>query len=70
MCEHLGFSDVIGKRVEGDSDSAITEHIYFAIIHLVLTILPYQPFNKDHSNLNKNRYLWKFLIIEEHNFIT
>ena len=29
MCEHLGFSDVIGKRVEGDSDSAITEHHLF-----------------------------------------
>ena len=29
MCEHLGISALTGKRVKGDDDSAITEHLLF-----------------------------------------
>ena len=29
MCEHLGISALIGKRVKGDDDSAIKEHLLF-----------------------------------------
>ena len=29
MCEHLGISALTGKRVEGDVDSAIKEHLSF-----------------------------------------
>ena len=29
MCEHLGISAVTGKRVKGDDDSAIKEHLLF-----------------------------------------
>ena len=29
MCEHLGISALTGKRVKGDDDSAIKEHLIF-----------------------------------------
>ena len=29
MCEHLGISALIGKRVKSDDDSAINEHLLF-----------------------------------------
>ena len=29
MCEHLGSSALTGKRVKGDDDSAIKEHLLF-----------------------------------------
>ena len=29
MCEHLGISALIVKKVEGDDDSAIIEHLLF-----------------------------------------
>ena len=29
MCEHLGISALTGKRVKGDDDSAIKEHLLF-----------------------------------------
>ena len=29
MCEHLGISELTGKRVKGDDDSAIKEHPLF-----------------------------------------
>ena len=42
MREHLGVSALTGKRMKGDNNSAINDSvIYFAIIHLVLTIFPY-----------------------------
>ena len=39
MCEHFWIFAVTGKRVKGHNDSE--NIIYFAIIHLVLTIFPY-----------------------------
>ena len=29
MCEHLGISALTGKRIKGDDDSAIKEHLLF-----------------------------------------
>ena len=29
MCEHLGIPAITGKRIKGDDDSAIKEHILF-----------------------------------------
>ena len=31
MCEYLGTSALTGKRVKGDDDSAIKEHLLFCI---------------------------------------
>ena len=42
MCEHFGVSALTRKRVKEDNDSVIKKNIiYFAIIHLVLTIFRY-----------------------------
>ena len=51
MCKHLGVSTLTGKRMKGENDSAIKNIIYFAFIHLVLTIFSSQPATKMTSKL-------------------
>ena len=38
MCEHLVISVLPVKRVRGDADSVIKEHLFSAIAHLILQI--------------------------------
>ena len=45
MCDHLGISALIGKRVKGDDDSAIKEHLLFC---------NHTPYFKDFSILATN----------------
>ena len=59
MCEHLGISALTGKRVKGDDNSAIKEHLLFC---------NQAP---DFEEFFTNLYIWNFLIAKEHhlNFI-
>ena len=86
MCEHHEVSALTRKRVKGDNDCAIKEHLFcnhssgfddFSILAsnnngLKVTLMASLLINRDHPPLNKNRHslLWNFLMIEEHNFIT
>ena len=51
MCEHLGISALTGKRVKGDDDSAIKEHLLFCNHKPDFEDL----INRDHPPLNKNK---------------
>ena len=70
MCEHLGISALTGKRVKGDDDSAIKEHLLFcnhtpdfedfSILAInnndFKAMLMKSPLiNKDHPPLNKRK---------------
>ena len=66
MCKHLGISALIGKNVKSGNDSAIKEHFYSAITHLILKIFQFSLptattlmesllINRDHPPLNKNK---------------
>ena len=71
VCEHLGVSALIGKRVKGDNDSAIKEHHLFcnhsssfddfSILasnnnDFKVTLMESLLINRDQPPLNKNRY--------------
>ena len=70
MCECLGISALTGKRVKGDDDSAIKEHLSFcnhtsefedsSIIasnnnDFKVTLLESLLINRDHPTWNKNK---------------
>ena len=70
MCEHLGISALTGKRVKGDDDSTIKEHLLFCyhipsfedfLILLTnnndfkVTLMETLLINRDHPLLNKNK---------------
>ena len=70
MCEHLEISALTGKRVKGDDDSAIKEHLLFcnhkpdfedfSILatnnnDLKVTLMESLLINRDHPPLNKNK---------------
>ena len=70
MCEHLGISALTGKRVKGDDDSAIKEHLlfcnhtpYFEDFSILatnnndfkVTLMESLLINRDHPPLNKSR---------------
>ena len=66
MCEHLGISALTVKRVKGDDDSAIKEHLLFfshtpdfSILatnnnDFKVTLMESLLINRDHPPLNKN----------------
>ena len=71
MCEHLEISAVTGKRVKGDEDSAIKEHLLFYNYTLDFedfsilatnnndfkaTLMESLLINTDHPPLNKNKH--------------
>ena len=70
MCEHLGISALAGKRVKGDVDSGIKEHLLFcnhtsdfedfSILatnynYFKVTLMQSLLINRDHPPLNKNK---------------
>ena len=70
MCKHLGISALTGKRVKGDDDSAIKEHLLFcnhtpdfedfSILatnnnDFKVTLMESLLINRDHPPLNKNK---------------
>ena len=70
MCKHLGISALTGKRVKGDDDSAIKEHLLFcnhtpdfedfSILatnnnNFKVTLMESLLINRDHPTLNKNK---------------
>ena len=70
MCEHLGISALTGKRVKGDDDSAIKEHLLFcnhtpdfedfSILatnnnDFKVTLMESLLIIRDHPPLNKNK---------------
>ena len=70
MCEQLGISALTGKRVKGDDDSAIKEHLLFcnhtpdfedfSILATnnndsKVTLMESLLINRDHPHLNKNK---------------
>ena len=70
MCEHLGISALTGKRVKGDDDSAIKEHLLFcnhkpdfedfSILatnnnDFKVTLMESLLIDRDHPPLNKNK---------------
>ena len=70
MCEHLGISALTGKRVKGDDDSAIKEHLLFcnhttdfedfSILatnnnEFKVTLMECILINRDDPPLNKNK---------------
>ena len=71
MCEHLEISAVTGKRVKGDEDSAVKEHLLFynhtldfedfSILatnnnDFKATLMESLLINTDHPPLNKNKH--------------
>ena len=71
MCEHIGISALTGKRVKGDNDSAIKEHLFcnhssgfedFSIMasnnnDFNVTLMEILLINKDYPPLNKKKHL-------------
>ena len=70
MCEHLGISALIGKRVKGYDDSAIKEHLIlcnhtpdfeeFSLLaaknnDFKVTLMDSPLINRGHLPLNKNK---------------
>ena len=70
MCKHLGISALTGKRVIGDDDSTIKEHLLFCNHTLdfedfsilasnnndfKVTLMESLLINRDHPPLNKNK---------------
>ena len=70
MREHMGFSSLTGKRVKGDDDSAIKEHLSFynhtfdsedfSILvtnnnDFKVTLMESLLINRDHPPLNKDK---------------
>ena len=70
MCEPLGISALTGKRVKGDDDSAIKEHLLFSnhtpdfedfsILatnnnDFKIMLMESRQINRDHPSLNKNK---------------
>ena len=80
MCEHLGVSAHIGKRVKRDNDSAIKDHHLFcnhssgfnnfSILarnnhNFKVTLMESLLINRDHSSLNKNRHLLSLELFDD-----
>ena len=71
MCEHLVVSARTGKRMKGDNDSAVKEHLFcnhssgfdnFSILasnnnDFKVTLMESLLINRDHPPLNKSRHL-------------
>ena len=65
MCEHFGISALTGKRVKGDNDSAIKEHLLFcnhtpdfedfSILTTNNNDFKVMLMERDHPSLNKNK---------------
>ena len=70
MCEHLGISALAGKRIKGDDDSAVKEHLLccnhtpafedFSILatnndDFKVTLMESLLINRDHPLLNENK---------------
>ena len=55
MCEHLGIPVLTGKRVKGDDDSAIKEHLLFC---------NHTPDFEDFSILAANKSNFKVTLME------
>ena len=70
MCEHFGISALTGKRVKGDDDAAIREHLLFCNYKpdfedfsilatnnndFKVTLMESLLINRDHPPLNKNK---------------
>ena len=70
MCEHLGISALTGKRIKGDDDSGMKEHLLFcnhthdfedfSILATInndfkFTLIESLLINRDHPPLNKNK---------------
>ena len=70
MCEHLAVSALIGKRVKGEDDSAIKEHLSFCNHapdfedfsflatnnnNFKVTLMESLLINRDHPPLNNNK---------------
>ena len=70
MCKHVGISALTGKRVKGDDDSAIKEHLLFCshaldfedfsvlatnINEFNVTLMETLLINRDHPPLNENK---------------
>ena len=70
MCKHLGISALTGKRVIGDDDSTIKEHLLFcnhtadfedfSVVAInnndfKVTLMECLPINRDQPPLNKNK---------------
>ena len=70
MCKQLGISALTGKRVKGDDDSAIKEHLLFCnhtpefedfsifasnSNDFKVTLMESLLINRDHPPLNKNK---------------
>ena len=60
MCEHLGISALTGKRVKGDDDSAIKEHLLFCnhtpdFEDFKVTLMESLLISRDYPPLNKNK---------------
>ena len=69
MCKHLGISMLTGKRVKGNDDFPIKEHLLFcnhtpdfedfsvlaANNNLKVTLMESLLINRDHPPLNKNK---------------
>ena len=79
MCEHLGISALIGKRVKSDDDSAINEHLLFCNHtpdfedFLILaaknndfraTLMESLLINRDHPPFNKKKRSLPFEIFD------
>ena len=80
MCEHLGVSAHIGKRVKRDNDSAIKNHHLFcnhssgfndfSILarnnhNFKVTLMESLLINRYHSSLNKNRHLLSLELFDD-----
>ena len=71
MCEHLGVSDLTGKRVKGDNNFALKEHHLFCSYlsgfdnfsilasnnnDFKFTLMESLLIDRDHPRLNKNKH--------------
>ena len=79
MCEHLGISALTGKRVKGDDDSTIEEHLLFcnhtlefedfSILagnnnDLRVMLMESLLINRDHPLLHKNKQSLPFELFD------
>ena len=80
MCEHFGVSALTKKQVKGDNDSAVKEHHLFCNHSSGFDDFFILASNNNDFKVTLMEsllwirtgtcYLWNFLMIEEHNFIT
>ena len=80
MCEHLGVSALTGKRVKGDSDSAVKEHHLFCNHSsgfddfsmlasnnndFKITLMESLLINRDHPPLNNNKHSLPLKLLDD-----